>query len=111
MIFSIVLAATAVYCIFNGIKTILTGTLSAKEEAQLKGFSEKGARSYKIAYAFMNILGGLLVAAFAVLRFLEEQKTIGDTLVLRLILLGVAVLMAVLLVVFRSKCKKMTDDE
>ena len=95
MIFSIVLAATAVYCIFNGIKTILTGTLSA----------------YKIAYAFMNILGGLLVAAFAVLRFLEEQKTIGDTLVLRLILLGVAVLMAVLLVAFRSKCKKMTDDE
>ena len=61
MIFSIVLAATAVYCIFNGIKTILTGTLSAKEEAQLKAFSEKGARSYKIAYAFMNILGGLLV--------------------------------------------------
>lgn len=111
MIFSIVLAATAVYCIFNGIKTILTGTLSAKEEAQLKGFSEKGARSYKIAYAFMYILGGLLVAAFAVLRFLEEQKTIGDTLVLRLILLGVAVLMAVLLVAFRSKCKKMTDDE
>ncbi len=43
MIFSIVLAATAVYCIFNGIKTILTGTLSSKEEAQLKGFSEKGA--------------------------------------------------------------------
>ena len=111
MIFSIVLAATAVYCIFNGIKTILTGTLSAKEEAQLKGISEKGARSYKIAYAFMNILGGLLVAAFAVLRFLEEQKTIGDTLVLRLILLGVAVLMAVLLVLYRSKCKKMTDDE
>ncbi len=111
MIFSIVLAATAVYCIFNGIKTILTGTLSAKEEAQLKGFSEKGARSYKIAYAFMNILGGLLVAALAVLRFLEEQKTIGDTLVLRLILLGVAVLMAVLLVLYRSKCKKMTDDE
>jgi hypothetical protein len=46
MIMAIIFAALGAFCIFNGVKTILTGSLSAVEESRLKDYSKKGAKTY-----------------------------------------------------------------
>ena len=111
MILGIITSILGVYCVFMGIKTILTGSLTINEEKRLEGFSKKGARIYKLLYAAMNIISGLIVISFGVLKILEEQKIIGDTLVYRIIILAVVVIMAIALVIAKMQCKKMSDDE
>ena len=111
MVFSIVFALVAVYCVFSGIKIIFTGSLSAKEEAKLSDFSNKGARTYKLVYAITNILGGLGLLAFSVVRFLESLKILDDTLPFLIGILVFAVVLVVVLLIARSRCKAMTDDE
>lgn len=111
MIFSIVLAVVGVYCVFMGIRTFLTGTLTAREEDRLKDFSKKGARLYKQVYAAMNIVAGLVVIGLSIIKFLESQHIIEEMLPVKLGVLGIAVIIAVVLLVVRAKCRKMTDDE
>ena len=111
MIFGIVSGLLGIYCIFSGIKTIMTGSLSIGEEKRLEGFSNKGARTYKLFYALMNILGGLAVICFGVCRILEEQKIITDSLIYKIVILGVVVILAIVLVIAKTRCKKMSDDE
>lgn len=111
MIFGIITGLLGIYCIFTGIKTIMTGNISVAEAKRLEGFSKKGAKTYKLIYSLMNIFGGLAVIVFGVLKILEEQKIIEDTLIFRIVILGVAVLMAIGLVIAKKKCKQMTDDE
>ena len=114
------LAALAVYSIFLGVRILLTGRLTEKEEAKLKDFSNKGARTYKLVYAVVSIVGGLLILAVAVIRFLENMKvirflenmkSIGDTFVLRLVFIGVALAIGLSMLFVRNACKKMKDDE
>ena len=107
----IILGAVAIYSIFMGARILFTGRLTEREEAQLKGFSNKGARTYKLAYAIISIVGGLLVAAVAVVRLLENFKVLGDTFVLRMVILGVAIVVGLSMIFIRNACKKMTDDE
>ena len=104
-------AALALYSIFVGVKVLLTGRLTEREEARLRDFSNKGIRTYKLAYAIVSIIGGLLVAAVAVIRFLENMKVMPESTVLRLVILGVALVMLVVMLLIRNACKKMTDDE
>ena len=106
----IILGAVAIYSIFMGARILFTGRLTEREEAQLKGFSNKGARTYKLAYAIISV-GGLLVAAVAVVRLLENFKVLGDTFVLRMVILGVAIVVGLSMIFIRNACKKMTDDE
>ena len=111
MVFTIVFSIVGVYCVFNGIKTILTGKLSAREEDKLQYYSQKGARLYKLFYAIFNIIGGLLIIGLGVIRFLESQGILGDIMIFNIIALGVVVVMALILALVNSKCKKMSDDE
>lgn len=111
MVFGIVSSLIGVYCIFMGIRTILTGSLTASVEKSLDGFSKKGARTYKLVYSIVNILGGLAVICFGVLKILEEQKIIAESLIFRIVILAFAVIMAIALVIAKNKCKKMSDDE
>ena len=110
MIFTIVLAAVGVYSIITGVKIILTGSLSAREEAKLKDYSEKGARIYKLSYAITSIVGSFVIFGLAAIYFLEEQKIIEKSLIIRLVLLAVAIVITVALAIIRSRCKKMTDE-
>ena len=111
MIMAIIFAALGAFCIFNGVKTILTGSLSAVEESRLKDYSKKGAKTYKLVYGITNILGGLLVIGLGVLKFLEEKNIAADMMPFRIGALVFALILAAFLLIFRAKCKKMTDDE
>lgn len=111
MIFGIVTGLIGIYCIFTGIKTILTGSLTVAEEKRLEGFSRKGARTYKLVYSVMNIIGGLAAIAVGVLRILEEQKILTDVINYKIVILAVAVIMAIVLIFAKNQCKKMSDDE
>lgn len=111
MIMAIVFAALGAFCIFNGVKAILTGSLSAVEESRLKDYSKKGARTYKLVYSVINIVGGLLVVGLGVLKFLEERNIVADMMPFRIAALVIALILAAVLLIFRAKCKKMTDDE
>ncbi|HCA04352.1 MAG TPA: hypothetical protein DEO32_00485 [Ruminococcaceae bacterium] len=111
MVLVIVFAIVGIYSIFTGVKILLTGQLTVKEEAKLKSFSNKGSRTYKLAYSVSSILGGLLVLGLSALSLLEEQKILTNTMVIRLVVLGAAVATAIGLMLIRKKCEKMTDDE
>ena len=85
MVWSIALAVIGVYCIFNGIKTIMTGRLTVKEEVSLKGFSQKGIRVYKLVYSVINIVAGLLIIGLGVERLLVAQNILEDNFTIKLI--------------------------
>lgn len=106
MIWMIVIAAAAVYSIFSGIKTMTTGKMNARAEESLRGFSERGIKQYKKAYSVVSILGGLLALALTVVLYLGGQNVIADTLPYKIGFLVVGVLMVVILLVIKSKCKK-----
>ena len=110
MVFSIVFALLGCYSIFLGVKTLLTGTLSAKEEAEVANYSQKGARTYKLTYSITNIIGGLIVVGVGVIKFLESQKILTDSLPFLIGGLALAIIMAVILIIVKKKCKDMPDD-
>ncbi len=111
MIYSIFSGLIGVYCVFMGIRTLLTGQLNASEEKRIEGFSKKGARTYKKIYAATTIIGGLGVIAFGVLKILEEQKIMPENLTYKIVILGVVLVLAIILIASKGYCKKMTDDE
>ncbi len=110
-IWPIFLALMGVYCIFLGIKTILTGSLTAREEARIQALSMKGSRIYRLVYSIINIIGGLLIVGLAAVMYLSNQGVITDTLPYKLGVLAVVIVLAVVLIITKSKCKKMTDDQ
>lgn len=111
MIFAIVTVIIGVYCVFSGVKTLLTGKLTASEEKQLTEFSQKGARSYRLISAISNIIGGILVIVCGVIEFLEAQKILQESFMYKIIFLVVVLVMVAVLYIARAKCKKMSDDE
>ena len=111
MIFDIIIAVVGLYSIFNGVKILITGKLTAREEDRLKNFSKKGARTYKLVYSVVEIIAGLLIIGLGVMNILEAQKIMEDTLLYRIILIGVVLVLVGVLLFSKSKCKKMTDDE
>lgn len=111
MIFAIVTVVIGVYCIFSGIKTLLTGKLTANEEKQLTEFSQKGARSYRLISAVSNIIGGILVIICGVIEFLESQKILQESFIYKIIFLVIVLVMVAVLYITKAKCKKMNDDE
>ena len=111
MIYSIFSGLIGVYCVFMGIRTLLTGKLNASEEKRLEGLSNKGARTYKKIYAATTIIGGLGVIAFGILKILEEQKIIAESPIYKFVILGVVLVLAIILIAAKSYCKKISDDE
>lgn len=103
----IVLAVVGVYGIISGVRTILTGKLTAREEARLNGYPERGIKTYKIIYSVINIVAGIICIGMAVVRYLGSQGIISDTTPITIgVLVVLAVLIAVL-IISRAKCKKM----
>lgn len=111
MIISIVFIILGAYCIFSGIKILLTGRLSKNEEAKISNYSNKGARTYKLMNVLISIVAGLGIIAQSVLEILESQKILGETMMYRMIIWGVIIVIIVIYFIVISKCKKMTDDE
>ena len=110
MIMSIAFGVFGVGLIIFGIKILLTGTLTKGEEAKIASYSKKGARTYKLINVVLNIVVGLFLIGECLLDFLEFQKVLDDTFLIKAILFGVIILMIVVYFIVASKCKKMTDD-
>ena len=85
--------------------------MTVSEEKRLEGFSKKGAKTYKLIYSVMNIIGGLAVIGFSVVKILEVQKIIAENIIFKIALLVLVVIMAIVLVIAKNQCKKMSDDE
>lgn len=111
MILTIIYALLGAYCIFTGVKTLITGKLSAGEEAKLVNYSKKGARTYKLLNVVFSFIAGLCVLGISILKLLEMQKILEDIFVYRMVLLGIVVVLVVVFFIMQSRCKKMTDDE
>lgn len=111
MIMSIVFGVFGVVLIILGIKILLTGTLSKSEEAKIASYSKKGARTYKLINVVMDIVVGLFLIGECIVDFLEFQKIISDSFLIKAIMFGVIIVMLIVYFVVASQCKKMTDDE
>ncbi len=93
------------FLIIRGIKIVTTGRLSAREEAQLTEYTEKGARTYKLVNAVINILAGLILFAIAAINILRYQNIIEDTNIFKIIFAAVVVILVVILIIARNKCR------
>lgn len=107
LLWEIILAVVGVYGIINGFKTILTGKLTVREEARLDGYSEKGIKTYKIVYSVINIIAGFICIGMAIVRYLGSQVVIANSIPINIGVLAVMVVLIVVLIVTKSKCKKM----
>lgn len=110
MMMAIVFALLGAYCVYTGVRLLLTGKLTAREEG-LKNYSQKGAKVYKLAYAAFTIAGGLIVAGLGVVRYLEEQHIVPQSIWYNIIALAVVVVLAVIFLLIRNNSRKMTDKE
>ena len=103
----LICAALGVFCIISGVKTLLTGKLSIREESRLNEYSEKGTRIYKIVYSIINIIAGLVCIGFAIVKYLATQGIITDLNPYRIGGIAFIVVLVVVLVITKSQCKKM----
>ncbi len=111
MIWPIFLAALAIYCIFKGVKTLITGRLSAREEEGLVRLSRKGAKIYRRVYSVIYILGALFMIGYAVIKLMELQNMILNMLPFRIAVIIIVLLLSGILIYTRIRCEKIQDDE
>ncbi|MBR3325093.1 MAG: hypothetical protein IKG14_03500 [Clostridia bacterium] len=97
-----VFLGVGIYCIIRGIITIVTGNVSKSEEAQIKEYSDKGAKRFKILSAVSNIVGGLLCIIISIIRIMK----ILDEEIFIFVVLGVLVLLVVVYFVIKKSCKE-----
>ncbi|WP_405340508.1 hypothetical protein [Ruminococcus sp.] len=107
MMWPFVLGALGIITIITGVKIILTGKLSAREEEKLAEYSEKGAKTLKLLNAALNIVAGLVIIGYGVVRYLENQKIIPETIISKIVLIGVLIVMLAVYFIVRNNCKKM----
>ena len=108
--FPIVFGLVGVYVIFTGLRALFTGRLSAPEEKKMVNFTPKAAKTYKLTYAVINTLIGLICIGLAVVKILIRQEIIqGDDLVYTLIFLGAVLVLGVIQLIVWMKCKKDTE--
>ena len=100
--FNYVIIAIGIYCIIKGIITIATGNISQREEATLKGYSDKGIRRYKILSAVTNIIGGLICGMLGVVKIINAF----DTNIFNIVVLSVVGVMLLVYVLIRKSCKE-----
>ena len=89
------------YCIFRGVMVLLTGKLTEREEANLKDFSEKGLKRYRLLSAVMNIVGGVVVIGIALVRMLG----LIEPNMFRILALAILAVMILVYVLIRRSCK------
>ena len=97
-----VFLGVGIYSIIRGIITIVTGNVSKSEEAQIKEYSDKGAKRFKILSAVSNIVGGLLCILISIIRIMK----ILDEGIFIFVVLGVLVLLVVVYFVIKKSCKE-----
>lgn len=107
MMWPFVLGALGIITIITGVKIILTGKLTAREEEKMTAYSEKGARTMRLLNAALNIVAGLVIIGYAVVRYLENQQIIPDTIISKIVLIGVLIVMLAVYFIVRNNCKKM----
>lgn len=95
--------ALAVYCIFMGVRTLITGKTGAAEEAKIKDFTERAQKKYRMVSALTNILAGILLIVMSVIKLANPEM---NTQVFKLVCLGVVVVLVVIYVITWQTCKK-----
>ncbi len=102
-IVDLVFIGLGAYGIIRGIMILMTGKLSASEEARAREFSLNGQRRYKLLSAVLSIIAGVLVLIMSVVRMLNNV----DPTPFRIgILIAVAVMIVAYYLVLKS-CKNM----
>ena len=97
-----VIIALALYCIFIGVRTLLTGKTSAQEEAKISNFTEKAAKRYRLVSALLNIVAGVFLAVMSALRLLTSM----EVKVYKLICLAAVIVFAAVFFINWQVCKK-----
>ena len=91
-----------IYCIIRGFMTITTGKISEKEEAKIKEYSAKGAKSYKILSAVSNIVGGIVCILLAIVKMMN----LFESTTFLIIFIAIIVLMVAVYFIIEKKCKE-----
>lgn len=94
--------AIGIYCIIRGIITITTGKISEREEAQLKEYSAKGVKRYKILSSVLNIIGGLFCIAISVLKIMN----LFESTTYLIVTMAILVIMVLFYLVIKKSCKE-----
>lgn len=94
--------AIGVYCVIRGLITITTGKVTAREEEQMKEYSAKGVKKYKIYSAISNIVGGLICIAFSIVRMMN----LLEPTIMLIICVGVIVLLLVFDFAIKKSCRE-----
>ncbi|MBQ4425331.1 MAG: hypothetical protein II882_06310 [Lachnospiraceae bacterium] len=98
-----IILACALYCVIMGVRTLLTGKTTAREEARLKDFSERSAKRYRLISAILNILGGIFLAVISVIKMLNPNM---DKQVYKIICLVVLLVLVAVYFINWAICKK-----
>ncbi len=100
--FQILLIGLGAASVARGIIILVTGRLSARDEARIGEFSENGVKKYKLLLAIVNIVCGAIVIAMSII----EMLNVFNKGILSIVILAILVLMIILFVVVRNHCKK-----
>ncbi len=90
------------FCIAKGIKILVTGELSDREELALKTFPAKGRKRYRTLSAAMNIMSGVVCIAVSLSIFMN----LIQPEIIRIFALTAVVVMVVAFVLVRDSCRK-----
>ena len=100
--FQILLIGVGAFTLARGVMILVTGKISARDEARAGELSENGMKRYKLLLAIINMVCGGLVVLMSVV----EMVTGSNNLILSIVILAVLVVMIILFVVARNSCKK-----
>ncbi|MBQ6550265.1 MAG: hypothetical protein IJL78_02525 [Lachnospiraceae bacterium] len=98
-----IIIALAVYCIFMGVRTLLTGRTGSAEEAKIKDFTERAQKKYRLVSALMNILAGIFLVVVSIIRLTNPEM---DKTVYRLVSIGILVVLVAVYIITWQVCKK-----
>ena len=91
------------FCFFRGIQILITGKLPGSEEAGVRTYSAEGAKRYRTLSAVINILGGVVSIAVAVVKMMN----LIDMETIRIVVLIVLTLLVAGFVLIRRSCRNM----
>ena len=100
--FQILIIAVGAFSVIRGLMILVSGKLSARDEARMGELSENGVKRYKLLLAFINIACGALVIVMSVV----EMVMIVNKAIFSIVILAVLVAMIILFLVARNACKK-----
>ena len=96
--FNILLIGVGAFTLVRGLMILVTGKISARDEARMEDLSENGKKKYKLLLAIINIACGALVIIMSVV----EMVTGTNNPIFSVVILVVLVVMIILFLVARN---------